>query len=161
MVKSLELPGSGISFPLREEYDRLNHTLEGLREVQKMRAQESDILAPPLDDFNPDLEGATSQDKWIQLAPDQWMRTHTRERRQLYAPVASAAGPDLDRLGTTRITHALFTDGTRHCFEDDWQGSTANAVLKQTWTGSTIFTNNELAGMGESPRGSGPGARAR
>ena len=76
------------------------------------------------------------------------MRIHTRERRQLYVPVASAAGPDLDRLGTTRITNALFTDGTRHCFEDDWQGSTANAVLKQTWTGSTIFTNSKLAGVG-------------
>ena len=66
----------------------------------------------------------------------------------MYVPVASAAGPDLDLLGTTRITNALFTDGARHCFEDDWQGSTANAVLKQTWTGSTIFTNNTPVGTG-------------
>ena len=60
MVKSLELPESGVSFLLREEYVRLNHTLEGLREVQKTRAQESDILAPHLDDFNPDAEGNLS-----------------------------------------------------------------------------------------------------
>ena len=60
VVKALELPETGRSFPLREEYDRLNHTLEGLREVQKTRAQESDILAPPLDDFNPDAEGQLS-----------------------------------------------------------------------------------------------------
>ena len=148
VVKALELPESGISFPLRGEYDRLNHTLEGLREVQHKRAQECDILAPPPDDYNPDIEEVTSQDRWVQLAPHQWMRIHTRERRQLYVPVASAAGPDLDQLGTTRITHALFTDGTRHCFEDDWQGSSANVVLKQSWTGTTIFTHNKLAGMG-------------
>ena len=75
-------------------------------------------------------------------------------------PTAPAVGPDPDRLGTTRVTHAFFTDGSRHCYEDDWQGRTANIVLKPPWTGMPIFTTSRAGGrVGGSSRC--PGSRAR
>ena len=43
-VKALELPVRGVYFPLKEEYDRQNHTLAGLTEIETRRQAEGDLF---------------------------------------------------------------------------------------------------------------------
>ena len=64
MVKTVELPAEGVVFPLKTEYDRKNHTLEGLTEKFLERQGPFDIPA----DFDPNRDaGRAYSDKWVRL----------------------------------------------------------------------------------------------
>ena len=46
IVKVVELPTQGVWYPLRGEYERVNHTLEGIRETEEAM-MEPRIYDPP------------------------------------------------------------------------------------------------------------------
>ena len=62
-AKVVEVHQNGIFFPLKEEYDRLNHTLDGLREVSER--ENSNYSGAPA------TSGETG-DHWTQLGPERW-----------------------------------------------------------------------------------------
>ena len=69
------------------------------------------------------------------------LRHHTQARRSLFTPAKVAHGPkDLERILPVRVTIGQFENGEKFCHVDNWcDEKTAHAVLKDQWTGTTIF----------------------
>ena len=79
------MPKTGIRFPLKEEYDRVNHTLAGLKETAQKREAEESFFAMPRGEVTagdpPPNREVVVGDRWVSLAPGQWLRTHTSEKK--------------------------------------------------------------------------------
>ena len=155
-MRTIELSKKGVFSPLKAEYDRVNHTLSGLRATKHARAREEGLLSGFGDDVTAGDPACTTGSeiggRWISFGKGDWVRIHTTERRQLFVPTAEAAehGPNLEELGPHRITQVLYSDGTRQSYEDDWKSSTARLVLPKEWTGMTLFTHaSPIRGAGD------------
>ena len=116
-TKVVDLPDEGICFPLKSESDRVNYTLEGLRQSTPPSALE----LPSADD----LEGATVRvlpvgDRWVKLGRH-WMRIHTVPRNMVYTPQLEEDGPDLSTLLHVRITFKSYDRGHIDTITDVWK----------------------------------------
>ena len=92
IVQRVELPVDGISFPLKTEYERINHTLEGATE----RLLEQRGLFDVPGDHDPD-EPRRGADQWLRCG-NHWIRIHSNPRRRLCNPSGLDGGPDPDKL---------------------------------------------------------------
>ena len=133
-TKGVSLPDGGICFPLKSEYDRVNYTLEGMRQSTPPSALE----LPSVDD----LEGATARvllagDRWVKLGKH-WMRIHTIPRASGLIPQLEEGGPDLSTLLGMRITFKPYARGHVDTIADDWK-SVAPDEERYSWTGTTTF----------------------
>ena len=102
-------------FSLKSEYDRVNYTLEGLRQSTPPSALE----LPSADD----LESATVRvlpagDRWVRLGRH-WMRVHTVPRNTAYIPQLEEDGPDLSTLLDVRITCKSYDRGHVETITDE------------------------------------------
>ena len=133
-TKDVNLLDEGICFPLKSEYDRVNYTLEGIRQSTPPSALE----LPSVDD----LEGATvhilpAGDRWVKLGKH-WMRVHTLPRNMAYTPQLEEDGPDLSTLLDTRITFKSYDNGHIDSVTDAWMSGGPD-VDPCSWTGTTTF----------------------
>ncbi|MFM7982183.1 MAG: hypothetical protein ACKPKO_22975, partial [Candidatus Fonsibacter sp.] len=68
-IKAIELIDEGIVFPLKSEYDRINHSLDGIREQRDISALEI------LDTGVVIVHVVQPKDHWIMVSKH-WMRVH-------------------------------------------------------------------------------------
>ena len=113
-TQAVELPEECICLPLSSEFDRVNFTLEGLRQT-----------SPPSLLELPGLGEATVRvvpygDCWLQMGKH-WLRIHVIPRDTAYTPQLEDSGPDLSTLTDTRISFTFFLDGHTSVVTDDWR----------------------------------------
>ena len=85
LVKVVEIPSRGIHFPLREDYEKINYTLQGLKETAERQRPVDPVAEPPPDVADAqEFQGAkASADRWVRLTPSVWARIHSTERREV------------------------------------------------------------------------------
>ena len=134
-IKRLELPADGVSFPLKAEYDRKNHTLEGATE----RYLESTGLWTLPGDAEEPADAKVELDKWMKVGK-QWYRIHANPRKRLFDPTGVDGGPDVEQLGPSRTTQLFFSNGVSKTIVDDWSSAESSVSQGVLWTGVSIFT---------------------
>ena len=93
MVKQIEVAHEGIVFPLRDEYRRVNYTLEGRKEAYSKSGDFDTLLWPENAEDTP-----SCADHWLPM-PSGWLRIHTVPRRRMFTPHHVDGGPsDLEKL---------------------------------------------------------------
>ena len=103
-IKAIDLPDEGIVFPLKSEYDRINHSLEGLREQRDASA----LDLPDTGDVV--VHVVQPKDHWVMMGKH-WMRIHILPRTRDYFPQMEEGGPDVSLLTGRRIIFRSFVGG--------------------------------------------------
>ena len=107
-VKVVVFDDGDVRFPLKAEYERVNHTLGGIRD-RKDPNPPGYVPTPMAEDHEgPNLK--TPRDFW-QRAGGNWMRVHVEPRTRLYSPNADDGGPPLADISWQRCTLMNLEDG--------------------------------------------------
>ena len=69
-VKEVDWPAEGVVFPLRAEYERINHTLEGMKERAYRTPPSTLTLAPAMENGGTSVsaDSVPGSDQWINLS---------------------------------------------------------------------------------------------
>ena len=103
-IKAIDLLAEGIVFPPKSEYDRINHSLEGVREHR-------DISALELPDSGDVVVHVVQpKDHWVMIGKH-WMRIHILPRTRDYFPQLEEGGPDISILIGQRMSFKSFVGG--------------------------------------------------
>ena len=100
-VKEIRFVDGEFAFPLKSEYERVNHTLGGLRSVV---SEEAEVGVPPaVPDLPEPTVGDLDCDRWVRQH-HAWIRFHFTPRYKLFTPVGHDGGPSIPDLTVKRIT---------------------------------------------------------
>ena len=143
----MELPEGGTTFPLKSEYDRANHSLEGVRRARPTSAldlQDNDVVT---------VRAVGEGDRWTTCGQHS-MRTHELPRTSMCLSQIEGEGPGLSTLVIDRTTFKSYDDGGVDHITDDWRSSGPPGDSR-SWTGATMFSNSDYGKIGGDARSSG------
>ena len=135
----LDIIDEGISFPLKLKYDRVNYTIEGVR--QNIPPSALDI--PSSDDAGDNsVRVALAGNRRVQVGR-RWMRIRALPRTIAYIPQLEDGGPDVSTLNGMRLTFESFGRGHIDTITDDWITMIPDADPRP-WIGTTTFLTADL-----------------
>ncbi|MFM7988461.1 MAG: hypothetical protein ACKPKO_55030, partial [Candidatus Fonsibacter sp.] len=129
--KAIYLLEGDVVFPLKSEFDRVNHTLEGTKASGTSSALEL------LDPADVSVQIVSPVDHWIQIGKH-WMRVHVVPRTRDYFPQLEEGGPDISILTGQRIMFKSFVGGEIETISDDYLSSPERETT-EPWTGTSTF----------------------
>ena len=136
-VAEIRFVDGEFTFPLKSEYERVNHTLAGLRSIV---SEDAEVGVPPaVPDVPAPIMGDLDCDRWVRQH-HAWIRFHFTPRYKLFTPVGHDGGPSVPDLTVKRVTQLHLLNGTTRVIEDDWStGSDVISDQVHAWTGTTTF----------------------
>ena len=141
LVRTIDLPDTGITFPLKEAYDFQNRQLDP-HGISHKYTESIPLLA--------DLK-SPKQDMWIKLDKI-WIRLHPQIRTTLFNPrneqTADGTGPEIGDLSYHRHTIVCVNRAETYHITDTWNKDSAEDP-RHRWTGLTMLYKKGVTGHKE------------